>query len=46
MVVVPQEIEARVIELALEKAKGERRSLADLRAGQKLADVFANYGIL
>ena len=46
VVVVPQEIEARVIELALEKAKGERRSLADLRAGQKLAEVFANYGIL
>ena len=46
VVVVPQRVEAEVLALAFDKVKGERRTLADLRAGQKLADVFAKYGIL
>ena len=46
VVVVPQALEDRVISLALDKLKAERRSLADLRAGQTLAEVFGKYGIL
>ena len=32
--------------LAFDKVKGEKRTLDDLRAGEKLGDVFAKYGIL
>ena len=39
-------VEETVLALAFEKIKGERRTLEDLRAGEKLADVFARYGIL
>ena len=46
VVVVPRRIESRVLDLAFEKIQGEKRTLDDLRAGQKLADVFARYGIL
>ena len=31
--------------LAFDKIKGEKRTLDDLRAGEKLGDVFAKYGI-
>jgi regulator of RNase E activity RraA len=46
VVVVPQAIEQQVLALAFEKIKGEKRTLDDLRAGEKLGDVFAKYGIL
>ena len=44
--VVPQAVEKQVLDLAFEKVKGERSTLQDLRRGDKLADVFARYGIL
>src|SRR5215211_2723204 len=46
VVVVPRSIEEQVLTLAVEKIKGEKRTLNDLRAGEKLGDVFAKYGIL
>ncbi len=46
VVVVPRAIEEQVLTLAFEKIKGEKRTLDDLRAGEKLGDVFAKYGIL
>ena len=46
VVVVPQAVEQKVLDLAFEKIKGERSTLQDLRRGDKLADVFARYGIL
>ena len=46
VVVVPRAVEDKVLALAFEKIKGEKRTLDDLRAGEKLADVFAKYGIL
>jgi regulator of RNase E activity RraA len=45
-VVIPRAIESQVLTLAFEKIKGEKRTLDDLRAGEKLGDVFAKYGIL
>ena len=46
VVVVPRAVENQVLALAFEKVKGERSTLHDLRRGDKLADVFARYGIL
>ena len=46
VVVIPRAIEEQVLTLAFEKIKGEKRTLDDLRAGEKLGDVFAKYGIL
>lgn len=46
VVVIPRAIEAAVLAAAFEKLKGEKNTLADLRAGQKLGDVFAKYGVL
>ncbi|MFZ4809453.1 MAG: RraA family protein [Hyphomicrobiaceae bacterium] len=46
VVVIPQAVEAAVLELAFEKVRGEKSTLADLQRGDKLADVFARYGIL
>jgi regulator of RNase E activity RraA len=46
VVVIPQAVEAQVLDLAFEKVTGERNTLSDLRRGDKLADVFARYGIL
>ena len=46
VVVVPQEIESRVFEVAEERLSGERNTLAELRAGEKLADVYKRYGTL
>lgn len=46
VVVIPRAIEERVLTLAFDKIKGEKRTLDDLRAGEKLGDVFAKYGIL
>jgi regulator of RNase E activity RraA len=46
VVVIPKSAEEAVLTLAFEKVKGERNTLADLQRGDKLADVFARYGIL
>ncbi|MGB9368041.1 MAG: RraA family protein [Xanthobacteraceae bacterium] len=46
VVVIPCAIEEKVLTLAFDKIKGEKRTLDDLRAGEKLGDVFAKYGIL
>lgn len=46
VVVIPRKIEAEVLALAFDKIKGEKSTLADLQRGDKLADVFARYGIL
>jgi 4-hydroxy-4-methyl-2-oxoglutarate aldolase len=46
VVVIPKAYEAKVFELAFEKIKGEKNTLSDLQRGDKLADVFARYGIL
>jgi regulator of RNase E activity RraA len=46
VVVIPQRVEADVLRLAFEKVAGEKSTLSDLQRGDKLADVFARYGIL
>jgi 4-hydroxy-4-methyl-2-oxoglutarate aldolase len=46
VVVVPRHAEEDVLRLAFEKVRGERNTLRDLQAGDKLGDVFARYGIL
>jgi 4-hydroxy-4-methyl-2-oxoglutarate aldolase len=46
VVAVPKAAEAEVLRLAFEKVSGEKRTLADLERGDKLADVFARYQIL
>jgi regulator of RNase E activity RraA len=46
VVVIPRAVEEKVLALAFDKVKGEKRTLDDLRAGEKLGDVFAKYGIL
>ena len=46
VIVVPREVEARALAAAHEKLAGERSTLADLRAGLKLGEVYARYGIL
>lgn len=46
VVVIPQRVETQVLKLAFEKVQGEKNTLRDLQAGDKLADVFARYGIL
>ncbi|MBL8702450.1 MAG: RraA family protein [Alphaproteobacteria bacterium] len=46
IVVIPQRIEAKVLTKALEKVLGEHKTLAALKKGEKLADVFKRYGVL
>lgn len=46
VVIIPKRVEADVLKLAFEKVKGEHSTLAELQAGEKLADVFARHGIL
>jgi regulator of RNase E activity RraA len=46
VVVISQSIENQVLDLAFQKISGEHNTLADLQRGDKLADVFARYGIL
>ena len=46
VVVIPQRAEEEVLALAFDKIKGERNTLRDLQRGDKLADVFARYGVL
>ncbi len=45
-IVVPQQVESQALAAAFEKLAGERSTLADLRAGQLLGQVYAKYGIL
>jgi len=46
VVAIPKQVESRVLELAMAKVAGEHDTLRDLQRGDKLADVFARYGIL
>jgi 4-hydroxy-4-methyl-2-oxoglutarate aldolase len=46
LVVVPHAAEEEVLRLAAEKLRGERDTLAELRAGKTLREVFDRYGIL
>jgi len=46
VVVIPKAREAEVLKLAFDKIKGEKNTLKDLQRGDKLADVFARYGVL
>jgi regulator of RNase E activity RraA len=46
VVVIPKAIEEEVLRLAFDKVRGERDTLRDLQRGDRLADVFARYGIL
>jgi regulator of RNase E activity RraA len=46
VVVVPKPLEQQALAAAFEKLKGERSTLAELRAGAKLAEVYAKYGVL
>ena len=46
VVVIPQNFETEVLALAYDKIRGEKSTLSDLQRGDKLADVFARYGIL
>jgi regulator of RNase E activity RraA len=46
VVVVPQALEAQALAAAFEKLKGERSTLAELRAGISLGEVYAKYGVL
>lgn len=46
VVVIPQAAEAEVLARAFDKLKGERSTLAELRRGDTLAEVFARHGIL
>jgi 4-hydroxy-4-methyl-2-oxoglutarate aldolase len=46
VLVVPQPIVKKTLELALAKVEGEDRTRDELRAGARLADVFARHGVL
>jgi 4-hydroxy-4-methyl-2-oxoglutarate aldolase len=46
LVVIPKSAEKEVLEIAFNKVSGEQDTLRDLKRGDKLADVFARYGIL
>ncbi len=46
LVVVPKAAEGDVLRLAAEKLAGERDTLAELRQGKSLREVFDRYGIL
>lgn len=46
VVVVPQAVEALVLQFAFDKVNGEHHSINELRAGAYLRDVYAKYGVL
>jgi len=46
LVVVPQAIEAKVLEIAFDKINGERHTMRELNEGAYLRDVYARYGVL
>jgi regulator of RNase E activity RraA len=46
VVVIPQEVEDRVLKAAFDKINGEHHSMRELRDGAYLRDVYARYGVL
>ena len=46
VVVIPSEIEAEVLAIAFDKIDNENHTMAELRAGDYLRDVYARYGVL
>ncbi len=46
VVVVPREVEAEVVERALEKARGEKVVRREIEAGMSSTEAFRKYGIL
>jgi len=46
VVVIPREVEERVVALAIEKVTGENNTREALRQGESLASVFQRFGIL
>ncbi len=46
VLIIPQEREAEVIEAALEKSRGEKSVLLELRSGMSSTEAFAKYGVL
>ena len=46
VVVIPREVEERVVALAIEKLSGENQTRDALRDGESLANVFQRFGIL
>ena len=46
VVAIPKAVEGEVLRLAFDKVRGEKDTLRDLQRGDRLADVFARYGIL
>jgi regulator of RNase E activity RraA len=46
VVVVPAQVEARVLELALARARSESQVLDALLSGAKLAEVWQRWGVL
>jgi regulator of RNase E activity RraA len=46
VVVIPQAVEADVLDFAFSKVEAEETTRAELRAGAPLADVFRRHGIL
>jgi len=46
VVVIPREVEERVVALAIEKVSGENQTRDALRDGESLANVFQRFGIL
>ena len=46
IVVIPREVEDKVLELAFEKGNKENQSRADLLNGDSLKKVFDRYGVL
>jgi regulator of RNase E activity RraA len=46
VVVIPQAVEAEVLQLAFDKLNGEHHSINELRGGSYLRDVYAKYGVL
>ena len=46
VVVIPREVEEKVVALAIEKVTGETATRDALRRGESLASVFQRFGIL
>jgi hypothetical protein len=45
-VIIPSDLIGPVIDGAMAKIDGENRTRDEIRAGAKLADVYARYGVL
>ena len=46
VLIIPRELEAEVVTMALEKARSEKLARKDIEAGASSASVFEKYGIL